>query len=152
MINEVYGYSYRPDWHGDLDTLPEQDSPYFPEQRGAFFVLLNAEDDIIGTAGLRALSSRPDIVALTKGRFPNPDSVASHWRMYVDSRYRRMGLGRVLIDLRREAGTEMGYDSIYFHCDRTRERLRRFWEGNGFSCFLEDEMSAHYAGPIRPVE
>ncbi|KAI94738.1 hypothetical protein T281_09320 [Rhodomicrobium udaipurense JA643] len=113
MINEVYGYSYRPDWHGDLDTLPEQDSPYFPEQRGAFFVLLNAEDDIIGTAGLRALSSRPDIVALTKGRFPNPDSAASHWRMYVDSRYRRMGVGRVLIDLRREAGTEMGYDSIY---------------------------------------
>lgn len=149
LIKLTYGYDYRADWHADLDGLLEmRTSPYAPEQRGAFYILKNEAGEIVASAGLRALTTRPDILAMAGSRYPTPETVASHWRMYVDPAYRKQGLGKTLMAMRREQALQYGYDTVYFHCSAGAKKLRDYWERNGFTCFAEDTETAHYDGAL----
>ena len=144
-IQDAYGYDYRPDWHWDLDSLltPEH-SPYFCGRNGAFFILSGGDQAVIGTAGIRCLSSSPSILESYGARYPRPTEVAYLCRVYVDRQHRKQGLGDYLTKLCRQGARDRGYQAIYFHCDRRALRLRAYWESLGFTCFAEDDMSAHY--------
>jgi GNAT superfamily N-acetyltransferase len=151
-IKDAYGYDYRQDWHWDLDSLlsPHQ-SPYFSAKNGAFYALRAKDDGIIGTAAIRSLSTSPNIMERYGARYAEPDEVAYLCRVYVVWRHRKQGLGDFLVDLCRKDALSRGYRTMYFHCERDAKRLRVYWESQGFSCFAEDGMSAHYDGPLAAV-
>jgi GNAT superfamily N-acetyltransferase len=151
-IKDAYGYGYRQDWHWDLDSLLSPNrSPYFSAQNGAFYALRTKDDGIIGTAAIRSLSTSPNIMERYGARYPKPEEVAYLCRVYVVRRCRKQGLGDFLVGLCREAALSLGYRTIYFHCERDAMRLRAYWESQGFTCFAEDGMSAHYDGLLSAV-
>lgn len=148
-IKDAYGYDYRPDWHWDLDSLfTPAHSPYFCEQNGAFYMLQAEDRAFIGTAAIRCLSSSPNIVERYGARYPAPKSVAYLCRVYVHRQHRKQGLGDALTRLCRQTAHRRDYQAIYFHCDRKARRLRIYWESLGFTCFAEDDMSAHYEASL----
>jgi GNAT superfamily N-acetyltransferase len=148
-IRSTYGYDYRPEWHDDLDSLREPAAcHYTASNRGAFFVLRNAEGHVVGTAGVRGLRYKPDIAAMFARRYPDTDRVAFNGRLYVDPAWRKQGLGCTLIALREEAARRLGYTTVYLHCDAKAERLRRYWLRQGFRLVAADDAVAHYDKPL----
>lgn len=145
MIKVTYGYDYRQDWHNDLDSiLDPANSFYFDGKKGAFFVIKAPDGSIIGSSGLRALTSRPDLMERFKEYFPASEQVGSHWRMYIDPVHRKKGMGKLLMAVRELQARRNGFTCIYHHCNKDAPRLRAYWEAHGYKLIGEDEMSAHY--------
>jgi GNAT superfamily N-acetyltransferase len=149
-IKATYGYGYTPEWHADLDSLRNGDASHYAAcNRGAFFVLRDAEGRVVGTAGVRGLRHNPGIATLFADRYPDIDRVAFNCRLYLDPAWRRQGLGRMLIGLRESAARGMGYATVYIHCDARAERLRRYWLREGFRLITDAGGVAHYDKPLR---
>ena len=153
MIQEVYGYDYRQDWHRDLDSLLSGDqSDYSPNQRGCMLVLQNEMNEIIGTAGMRGLFTQPKMLERFPIRFKNANTVASNCRMYIRADYRRLGMSKILIALRELAAQRYGYSTLYLHCDINAHRLRQHWESFGFENFCNEDQTSHYDKSIPSAE
>jgi GNAT superfamily N-acetyltransferase len=148
-IKSTYGYDYTPAWHADLDSLRRgEESHYAAANRGAFFMLRDGERRVVGTAGVRGLRYNPGIAGMLAHRYPDIDRVAFNCRLYVDTAWRRQGLGRILIALREEAARRMGYVILYIHCDAKAERLRQYWLRQGFQLISAANGVAHYDKPL----
>jgi hypothetical protein len=93
-IKDIYGYDYTPEWHGDLDSLGKGEKCHYGAcNRGAFFVVRDAEGLVVGTAGVRGLRHNPGISAIFAQRYPDVDRVASTAAFTWAS----PGAGRVLV-------------------------------------------------------
>jgi len=144
-VKEVYGFDYREDWHRDLDSLLlGEASDYAHGQRGCMLVLQNEKGEVIGTAGMRGLFWKPNMVEMFQERYGDCQQVASNWRMYIRADYRKQGMGKILVTLREMAAIRYGYTRMYLHCDINAIRLRNHWEVLGFSNFCNEGQTAHY--------
>lgn len=77
----------------DLDLLVIED--YYIKSNGCFWVAENSNNDIIGTTGIRKLTQFISTCELN--------------RMYVDSKYRGLGLGQKLLNKAIDFARKSGY-------------------------------------------
>ncbi len=149
MVKEVYGFDYNPDWHQDLDSLLEGEaSHYTAANRGCMFVLRSPQGEVIGTAGMRGLFWKPNMVEKFRERYGDCQQIASNWRMYIHPAYRGQGMGKSLVTLRELAAVNYGYHTMYLHCDIAALKLRNHWETLGFVNFANDIKTSHYDKPL----
>lgn len=152
MVKEVYGFDYNPDWHLDLDSLLlGEASHYAPANRGCMLVVRTASGEVVGTAGMRGLFWKTNMVEMFKDRYGDCQHIASNWRMYIHPAHRKQGMGKVLVALREMAAIGFGYTTTYLHCDINATRLRNHWEELGFTNFINEGQTAHYDKPLLPA-
>lgn len=145
-IQEFYGFDYRADWHADLDGLllaPERNH-YSRHNRGAFWTLSDAAGEIVGTAGIRHLAWKPNVLAMFPDRYPCGEEVASLWRVYVRKDRRGQGLGRWLAGLSERAALELGYPAMYLHATSDAHATLAFWQAVGYRFVGICPTSTHY--------
>ncbi|MEM7323208.1 MAG: GNAT family N-acetyltransferase [Actinomycetota bacterium] len=136
-IREVFGLEYRADWHADLDALEQPEHLYSPSQGGAFLVA-RRNGVIIGTAGLRPLTSSDKFTSRFADRYPAPEEVGSVWRTYLEPSERSKGFGaELMVDLEKRA-SELGYRRLYLHTSRLSPRSVSFWKRQGYAEFVND--------------
>ncbi|MFZ2619270.1 MAG: GNAT family N-acetyltransferase, partial [Alphaproteobacteria bacterium] len=142
VIKDTYGYDYTPAWHEDLDSLTQPHGHYDVAQRSRFFIVQNAAGEVLGTAGLRGLWWKPNMVELLKEIYPHPQTVGSLWRMYLHPSIRKQGVGNALIQLCHNAAKAHGYQHMYLHCETKANRLRQYYQTYGYNCILEEPDTA----------
>ena len=138
IIKEVYGFSYRVDWHDDLDDLLGEEV-YSVRNKGLFLVAKD-KNEIVGTLGMRTLNSRPKIVGLFQNRgYGDEKNIASIWRTYISKEYRAKGIGSMLYQKAEEYIREKGFEIIYLHISRNNPGALSFWTKMGFLIILEEK-------------
>lgn len=144
-IKEFYGFDYRPDWHGDLDSLckPAAQNYFSSDSRGAFWTLTNPDGSIAGCGGLYALTWKPQLAVLLESRYPDPAKVASVARVYVAKDQRGKGLGKRLNGIIESAAPKLGYDTLYLHANSDAADTLAFWNSCGYSAFGTLDFSTH---------
>ena len=150
VIEEAFGYRYRPDWHGDLDRLGGPDDEYQLSRGGAFFVVKHG-DDVVGCGGLRPLSARSDLVDRFVDRYPRPGRVGSIWRVYVRPDQRGHGIGKWVVDELEGAARALRYTNAYLHTSATNPRSIAFWERQGYASFDRDEAVSDAVHMDKPL-
>ena len=152
-IKEFYGFDYRRDWHLDLDSLllPAAESHYSRHHGGAFWNLRNLSGDIVGTAGIRHLAWKPNIIAMFPDRYGRGEEVASLWRVYVREDQRGQGLGRWLTTLCEMEAERLGYATMYLHATSDAVATLAFWRAVGYDLMGVCETSTHFDKRIGTV-
>lgn len=150
IIEEVYGFGYRADWHADLDALraPAPDTPYVRANRGVFLALREADGGIAATAGVQALAHKPAIVARLAGRYPDPSRVAHLTRVYVRRDLRGTGLGRGLVAIAEGEAAALGYGRAYLHAHAAHPAALRFWRGRGYAAIGTADDHVDFDKPL----
>lgn len=124
-----FGFSYNPDWHWDVDNLPEA---YAGRN-----VMLTAQagGELIGTIGLRA--GAPVDIA---GHFTKGDMrVAQIVRLVVRRDWRRRGVAKALVEsLLPYAIQDPDTDQLYFHTSDTSANAMPFWLSLGATMIRDD--------------
>jgi len=137
-IKEVYGISYNSEWHSDLDAMGRAENIYLPSRRGWFIMVYDSNDNIIACAGLRALSSRPNLYEKFRILWSDPENVGALWRSYVAKDYRGGGIGKMMKERRIHKAKELGYTHLYLHASRANKTAIVFGKKYGFSVFQEE--------------
>ena len=137
VIEEAFGHSYRREWHADLDRLGSANDDYQPSRKGTFLVV-KADGEVVGCGGLRALSTRSDLIDRFTPRYPDSASIGSIWRVYVRPDQRSSGIGKWLVDELERIGRELGYTELYLHTSADSPRSVAFWERQGYMAFRHD--------------
>lgn len=145
-IKEFYGFDYRRDWHGDLDSLllPAVDNHYSRHHSGGFWTLGDATGEVVATAGIRHLAWKPNIVTMFPGRYRRGEEVASLWRVYVRKDLRGRGLGRWLAALCETEAAGLGYRVMYLHATSDALATLAFWQAVGYREIGTCETSTHF--------
>lgn len=86
---------------------------------GTGFLVAKFNGEVVGTAGFGPL----------KGGSPTTCLIQ---RMYLGSRYRKMGLGRKLLEIVEEAARKSGYTYSYLETTTQMEGARRLYEISGY--------------------
>lgn len=152
-IKEFYGFDYNPDWHLDIDTLlrPETENQYAQPNRGAFWIVSNAEGELVATVGVRGLLFKPALVEAFRYRYPEPDKVGSLWRLYVRKDKRGHGLGTKLNLLVEEESLKLGYMNMYLHASSDAVATIGFWKSVGYENIGEWDFSTHFDKKLQLV-
>ena len=137
-IKEVYDIDYRADWHQDLDDMLGARNVYLPQNGGWFVIVKDEAGVVIACAGLRALSTRPNLYERFKARWNHPEKVGALWRSYIAADYRGKGLGTRMKHARIRAAGRLGYDTLYLHASKTNPVAIGFGRKFGFQVFDED--------------
>lgn len=146
VIEEVYGFAYRPDWHADLDSLLRVggDNQYAAVNRGAFWVAHTEDGALAATIGIKHLDWQPALLAALASRYPDPASVATLTRAYVRQDLRGQGMGRWLTALCEDMATSLGYRTVYLHTNADAAAATRFWTREGWREFGNFGFSTHF--------
>ncbi|MGF1595441.1 MAG: GNAT family N-acetyltransferase [Acidimicrobiales bacterium] len=138
-IAEAFGHGYHPEWHNDLDRLGSaHDDDYATERGGAFLVAWRG-GEVVGCGGLRSLVTRPNLCERFAGRYPDPGTVGSLWRIYVAPTHRGGGLGCLLATRLEAIGASVGYRTSYLHTSTLRQPTVAFWTKRGYLAFDHDD-------------
>ena len=120
MIKEEYGYGYVEKYHKDIKNLKKT----YLTPKNNFYIILNETNKIIGSIGIRGYDKDfkefKDIY--TK------EHTASIWRMFINKKYRRRGLGSKLVKIVENFSKEENYNEIYLHTHRTVKGALSFWK------------------------
>lgn len=152
VIKEFYGFDYRPDWHADLDSLsrPAAENHYSSINRGAFWTLSGTDGSLLATAGIRHLGWKPLIVKAFDARYPDGESIASLWRVYVRKDERGRGLGRSLTALAEREAERLGFTHMYLHASSDAAATLGFWRSAGYAEIGEFGDSIHFDKRLEP--
>lgn len=128
-VYEDFGFSYRPDWHYDVDHLGEV-------YRGRNVMLAaRFQGAIIGSVGLRI--GAPVTI---EGRYVKGDlSVAQIVRLVVHPDWRRQGIARLLVEsIIPYAINDPETAHLYFHTSDTSASAIPFWTSMGATMIRDD--------------
>ena len=150
VIKEFYGFDYRPDWHGDLDSLekPTDLNHFSAANRGAFWTLSDADGNIAATTGIKRLSWHPNVLESLPGRYPAPEKVATLMRAYVRKDLRGSGIGRYLTTLCENEARHFGYATLYLHASSDTPATIAFWTARGYQPIGTFGFSTHFDKPL----
>ncbi|UWU15493.1 GNAT family N-acetyltransferase [Rhizobium sullae] len=146
VIKEFYGFDYRPDWHGDLDSLlmPPAGNHFSSLHRGGFWIVENRRGDIIATTGIRHLGWKPNCAALFSDLYGDGTGIASLWRQYVRKDMRGRGLGKKLAALGEKEALRRGYERMYLHASSNASATVGFWKSRGYVAIADDDETIHF--------
>lgn len=124
-----FGFSYRPDWHYDVDNLREV------YQGRNVMLAARMNGDVIGSIGLRM--GAPMAI---EGRYQKGDmSVAQIVRLVVRKDWRRHGIARHLVEsIIPYAVNDPETEHLYFHTSDTSASAIPFWESMGATMIRDD--------------
>ena len=150
VIAEFYGFAYRPDWHHDLDSLTKSaaESHYSAANKGAFWTLTQPDGALAATAGIKALTWHPNVLASLPGRYPAPAAVATLMRAYVRKDRRGGGLGTQLNTLCENEARRLGYTTLYLHASSDTPATIDFWTARGYTPLGKFGFSTHFDKPL----
>lgn len=153
VIKEFYGFDYRPDWHADLDSLrrPAAENHYSALNRGAFWTLSGADGTLVATAAIRHLGWKPLIVKAFDARYPDGESIASLWRVYVRKSERGRGLGTSLTALAEREAERLGFTHMYLHASSGATATLGFWRSVGYAEIGAFGESIHFDKRLEPA-
>ncbi|NPV28105.1 MAG: GNAT family N-acetyltransferase [Firmicutes bacterium] len=130
-IKEVYGREIRPDWDRDLLEFQK----VYLETPGNTFLTAYAEDDkIVGALAVRRYDGR---IRILDG-FYDLKATAELSRCYVDRKYRRRGIGSLLVKEAEQFSRGAGYKVIYLHTHMYLPGAFEFWHSQGFKLRLDE--------------
>jgi GNAT superfamily N-acetyltransferase len=146
VIKEFYGFDYRPDWHGDLDSLllPPGGNHFSSSNRGAFWIVEDETGEIIATTGIRHLGWKPNCAALFADIYGDGTNVASLWRLYVRKDKRAHGLGKKLAALCEFDALAKGYGRMYLHASSDAVATIGFWKSRQYVALADDGETIHF--------
>ena len=99
-----------------------------PNKNILLLAFLKNTDVIIGTVGIRAYDKNYGIF---NGIY-NPTNTASFWRVFIDKKWRRNGIGSELVSTAEEFCKNKGYGNIYLHTQKIVEGSLDFWLSKGY--------------------
>ena len=148
MIKDEFGYEYVPEWHQDIINMEEF---YINPKRNNFYVAYLETGEIIATIGIRAYDKDfPEFRHIY-----SKNHTSSIWRLFVDKRYRRCGLGSKMFFIAENFANSVGYNDIYLHTHKTLPGALEFWTKMGFVVALDsnDELeTVHMDKQIRELD
>ena len=152
VIKDAYGFDYRADWHADLDSLlwGGAGNHYASVNRGAFWMVCDADAKPIATIGIKQLSWQSALSTRLAPRYPRLDTVATITRAYVQAQWRNHGIGSWLSDLCIAEAPRLGYRTLYLHTNDDANAAKRFWAARGWREFDRFGMSAHFDRTLTP--
>lgn len=131
QIKKEYGYGYVPKYHKDIMNLNEY---YINPRKNNLFLAKNPEnDEIIATIAVRGYDKK---FKEFEGLY-NKEDTASIWRLYVDEKYRRLGLATKLFKLVESFSYLNNYKEIYLHTHKNLNGGLNFWKKMGFETTVD---------------
>ena len=126
IIREEFGYGYVPEYHQDIIEL---DKDYIEPVNNIFLLaFLKNSNELIGTLGIRAYDKDYDIF---KGIYNGKDT-AGMWRVFIDKKWRRNGIGSKLVSIAEDFCKNKGYENIYLHTQKIVDGSLDFWLSKGY--------------------
>jgi len=134
MIKEVYGRGINPVWDHDLLNFEEV---YIKTPGNTFLAVFAENDKIVGTLAVRRYDGR---VQVLEG-FYDLKATAELAKCFVDKRYRRNGIGSLLLKEAEKFCKRFGYKLIYLHTHTYLPGALEFWQSQGFKARLDEGSS-----------
>ena len=131
QIKKEYGIGCVEKFHYDIIDLKEY---YIEPVRNNFFIVCDGMD-IVATAAIRAYDKDYEFF---KDEYSKEDT-ASIWRLMVDSKYRRNGLARNLVEVMEDFARNNDYDKMYLHTHRYLDAAIPFWKSLGYQVTVEED-------------
>ncbi|MFB8375812.1 GNAT family N-acetyltransferase [Paenibacillus taichungensis] len=116
----------------DLEQFKEH---YLDSADAVFLVAVNQDEEIVGSIGILPYDGRIEIV---NGRYPE-QSAAEIVKCYVDSKYRRYGIGSLLVRELEKVVAELQYTTLYLHTHRFLPGAVDFWKRQGYVVIVEQD-------------
>ncbi|MDO5852052.1 MAG: GNAT family N-acetyltransferase [Methanobacteriaceae archaeon] len=129
MIKEEYGYGYIKEYHSDIKNLKET----YLIPKNNFYIILNKTKDVIGSIGIRGYDKN---FKEFKHRYTK-ENTSSVWRMFIDKKYRRKGLGSQLVKMVERFSKEENYNEIYLHTHKNVEGALNFWKSLNYRITID---------------
>ncbi|MDO5848028.1 MAG: GNAT family N-acetyltransferase [Methanobrevibacter sp.] len=129
-IKEEFGYGYVPSFHNDIVNLKDT---YLTDDRNNFYVATNDNGKIIGCIGVRGYDKHFEEF---EGVYFK-DTTASIWRLMIDSKYRRKGIGSRLVKYVEKFSESKNYQNIYLHTQRNLPGALQFWQAQNYSIIYD---------------
>ncbi|MFJ2044036.1 GNAT family N-acetyltransferase [Paenibacillus taichungensis] len=123
----------------DLEQYKEH---YLDSAVTVFLVAVTEDNEIVGSIGILPYDGRIEAV---NGRYPE-QSAAEIVKCYVDSKYRRYGIGSLLVRELEKVVAELHYTTLYLHTHRFLPGAVDFWKRQGYVVVVEqddDWQTAH---------
>lgn len=131
QIKKEYGIGPMPEFHYDIEDLKDY---YVLPKRNTLFLALDG-DVIVATVAIRPYDKDYEFF---KGIYSEEDT-GSIWRLFVDEKYRRNGLARILIESIENFARNEGYKRIYLNTHRYLEAAIPFWKSIGYEITVEED-------------
>lgn len=132
MIKQEFKLDYVPEYHYDIINIKDV---YIRPERNNFYIILNDNNDIIGSLGIRGYDK--DFNEFKK-RYTN-ENTASLWRVFIKKEYRRCGLASELVRIAEDFSKTMNYSEIYLHTQKTVKGSLEFWLAQNFNITIEEK-------------
>lgn len=132
MIKEEFHLNYVPQYHYDIIELYKT---YIKPQRNNFYIILNDDNEIIASLGIRAYDK--DFKEFKK--LYSKEDTASLWRVFVKKEYRRCGIASKLVKIAEEFSKNNNYSKIYLHTQKTVKGSLDFWLAQRFNIILNTD-------------
>jgi len=131
MIKEVYGRGINPVWDHDLLNFEDV---YIKTHGNAFWAAFTENDKVVGSLAVRRYDGR---VRVLEG-FYDLIATAELAKCFVDKRYRRTGIGSLLLKEAEQFCKMSGYKLIYLHTHMYLPGALEFWQSRGFKVGLDE--------------
>lgn len=131
MIKEVYGRGINPGCDHDLLNFEEV---YIKTYGNAFLAAFDENDKVVGSLAVRRYDGR---VQVLEG-FYDLIATAELAKCFVDKRYRRTGIGSLLLEDAEQFCKRSGYKLIYLHTHMYLPGALEFWQSQGFKVSLDE--------------
>mgnify|MGYP005840332483 CR=1 FL=1 len=133
IIKEEFGYGYVQEYHQDIIKLEDY---YIKPDKNVFLLAIHKKTgDLIFTLGIRAYDKDYEIF----NGFYNAENTASIWRVFIDKRWRRNGVGSKLVSVAEDFCKNKGYKNIYLHTQKVVEGSLDFWLSKGYKVTFDTE-------------
>lgn len=122
----------------DHDVLPtdlQNFEQHYMQPDSAMFLAIAEEAGVIGSIGVVRYDNR---IADIRGLHDSA-TTAEIVKCYVDPRYRRGGLGSLLVDEALHFMNKTCYQTAYLHTHRFLPGAVSFWQRNGFAIRMEQK-------------
>ncbi|MFS0868339.1 GNAT family N-acetyltransferase [Paenibacillus xylanilyticus] len=121
--------------HGQLPADLLQFREHYMDRTDAVFLIAVVEEaGIVGSIGILPYDGRIKAVA---GRYTENEA-AELVKCYVDSRYRRYGIGSLLVRELEKVVSDLHYTTLYLHTHRFLPGAVDFWKRQGYSILVEE--------------
>lgn len=126
IINEEFGYGYVPEYHQDIIKIEDY---YIKPAKNVFLLATHKNSGkLIGTLGIRAYDKNYDMF----NEIYNSKNTASIWRVFIDKKWRRNGVGSKLVGMAEKFCKDNGYKNLYLHTQKIVDGSLDFWISKGY--------------------